>query len=463
MTRAAQGAGGAARTRRLQAADRQVLWHPFTQMQDWLEREDFPVIEEAQGCWLRDTEGRSYLDGVSSLWCNLHGHREEAIDRAIREQLARVAHSTFLGLSHAPGIELAQRLLAALPRGLTRVFYSDCGATAVEAALKIAFQYMAQTGRPGRTRFAALDAAYHGDTVGSVSLGGIEAMHGLFAPLRFPVVRIPAPHCYRCPLGLRREACGLACADQMDRTLQQEAPTLAGFVIEPLVQGAAGMLVHPAGYLARVRQACDRHGVLLIADEVATGFGRTGTLLACQQEAVVPDLLCLAKGISGGYLPLAATVSTEPVFEAFLGAPDSGRALLHGHTYTGNPLACAAGLASLRLLLERALPRLPALCAHLAALLQQHVAPLPQVGDIRRCGMMVGIELVQDPARRLPYPPTLRLGHQVIREARRNGVIIRPLGDVVVLMPPLAISEDELETLVRTTAASIEAVQRRVG
>jgi len=321
----------------------------------------------------------------------------------------------------------------------------------------MAYQYHLQTGRPLRRRFAALGDAYHGDTVGSVSIGGIEAMHGVFDPLRFDVVRLPSPHCYRCPLGLDRASCDLECAAEAERILDEHASTLAGLVVEPLVQGAAGILVQPEGWLARIAHACRRGGILLVVDEVATGFGRTGTLFACTQEDVTPDILCLAKGLTGGYLPVAATLATEEIFEAFLGAPDSGRAFLHGHTYTANPLGCAAALASLELLVPL-LPGLRGKGETLASLLDEHVAPLPHVGEIRRRGTMVGIELVADRETREPWPAALRTGHRVIEEARRRGVLVRPLGNVVVLNPPLAIPDEELETLVTATAGAIAHV-----
>jgi adenosylmethionine-8-amino-7-oxononanoate aminotransferase len=445
------------RTRELVELDRRHVWHPFTQMSGWMTDEEVVVIEEGSGFWIKDTEGRRYLDGISSLWCNVHGHRVDAIDRAVREQLDRIAHSTLLGLANVPSIELAARLAAVAPPGLTRVFYSDAGATAVEAALKIAFQCQAQRGEARRTRFAALGSAYHGDTVGSVSLGGIEVMHGVFDPLRFETVRLPSPYCYRCPLGLERPACNLECADEAERILTENAATLAGLVIEPLVQGAAGIIVHPVGYLSRMRSACDRLGLLLVADEVAVGFGRTGTLFACSQEQVTPDLLCLAKGLSGGYLPLAATLATEEVFEAFLGSFDEYCAFFHGHTFTGNPLGCAAALASLDLL-EDELPRLRDKVNLLGTLLEERVAPLPHVGDVRQRGMMVGIELVQDRETRKPYPPAWRMAHRAILEARKQGVIIRPLGEVVVLMPALGMAEEQLDLLVHTTAQAIRSV-----
>jgi len=323
---------GGGRTAALVEKDRRYLWHPFTQMQAWMGTEEPVVIERGEGHWLIDTEGRRYLDGVSSLWCNIHGHRVEAIDRAVSEQLKRIAHSTMLGLASVPSIELAEKLVSVAPAGLTRVFYSDAGATAVEAAIKIAFQYQRQTGNPSRTRFAALSLAYHGDTVGSVSVGGIEPMHGMFDPLRFETVRLPAPYCYRCPLGMSPDTCKLACADRAVALLEEHAATLAALIIEPLVMGAAGMIIQPPGYLKLVAYACRRLGILFIADEVATGFGRTGTMFACTQEGVRPDLLCAAKGITGGYLPLAATLATEAVFAAFFGNP-RGREGLFARPY----------------------------------------------------------------------------------------------------------------------------------
>ena len=446
-----------ARHEQLAALDRAHVWHPFTQMQAW-DDEDPLIIERAEGCWLIDDRGQRYLDGVSSLWVTVHGHRQPEIDAAVRAQLDRVAHSTLLGLASVPSIELAAELARRAPAGLTRVFYSDSGSTAVEVALKIAFQFWRQSGRPEKKRFLALGGAYHGDTLGSVAVGGMELFHEIFRPLLFDVLRAPEPYCYRCPLGKQRESCAVACATEAERLIAAHAHELAALVIEPLVQGAAGMITQPAGYLKRLADACKRHDVLLICDEVATGFGRTGTLFACAQEQVTPDLLCVAKGLTGGYLPLAATLSTERVHAAFRGPVESNRTFFHGHTYTGNPLACAAALANLALFdsahtLEHVQELLPPLQRGLEA-----IAQLPHVGEVRHCGLMVGIELVQDRATRSAYPPALRLGHQVIREARRHGVAIRPLGNVVVLMPPLGIQPSELELLLSVTSAAIAHV-----
>jgi adenosylmethionine-8-amino-7-oxononanoate aminotransferase len=445
-------------TRRLRDADKAHLWHPFTQMAEWA-ADDPVVIAEGDREFLIDTCGNRYIDGVSSLWCNLHGHRRPEIDEAVRRQLGRIAHSTLLGLAGEASIELAARLIAVAPRGLTRVFYSDCGATAVEIALKMAFQYWRQCPQPqpGRTQFVGLSLGYHGDTLGAVSVGGIDLFHGIFRPLLFGCLHAPAPYCYRCPLGLSRETCGMACAEAMEDILAAHAGEVAAVILEPLVQGAGGMITHPDGYLRRIADACRRHGVLLVCDEVATGFGRTGRMFACEHEDVQPDLLCLAKGISGGYLPLAATLATERIYEAFLGDPAEGRTFFHGHTYMGNALACAAGLASLEVFQkERVLERIGDLASRLAALLVP-VAEMPHVGQVRQRGLMVGIELVADPYGRR-YAAEERRGWKVCLAARGRGVWIRPLGDVVVLMPPYCISDDSLVRLAQAVHLAVREV-----
>jgi adenosylmethionine---8-amino-7-oxononanoate aminotransferase len=418
----------------LVAADRAHLWHPFTQQRDWA-GEEVVIVERAEGTDLVDTRGRRYIDGVSSLWCNVHGHRQPRIDAAIRDQLDRVAHSTMLGLSHPPAIELARRLIEIAPPGLTRVFYSDSGSTATEIALKMAFQYWHQQGEERRTRFISLREAYHGDTIGSVSVGGIDLFHATYRPLLFETLSAEPGD-----------------VDDMRRLFEAHPGEIAGVIVEPLVQGAAGMIVHPPGYLRAVRELCDEHGTLLICDEVATGFGRTGRMWACEHEDVSPDLMCVAKGLTGGYLPLAATLTSERVYDGFLGSHTDYRTFFHGHTYTGNPLACAAALATLDVFeqdrtIERLQPKIDLLARQL-----EPVAARPDVAEIRRRGFMTGIELDQD-----RYPPELKIGHRVTLEARKRGAIVRPLGNVVVLMPPLAISDADLTRLLEITAASIEA------
>jgi adenosylmethionine-8-amino-7-oxononanoate aminotransferase len=412
--------------------DHRHVWHPFTQQQGWSEEAPL-MIERGEGVHLFDTEGRRYIDGTASLWCNVHGHRHPAIDAAIHAQVDRISHSTMLGLSHPGATELAGRLVEIAPPGLDRVFYSDSGATAAEIALKIAFQYQQQRGEADRTRFVRLRDAYHGDTIGSVSVGGIDLFHATYRPLLFET-----------------HAAEPGDAADMERVLAEHAGEVAAVIVEPLVQGAAGMIVHPPGYLRAVRELCDAHGLLLICDEVATGFGRTGTMFACEQEEVAPDLLCLAKGISGGYLPLAATLTTEEIYAGFLGAPAEQRTFFHGHTYTGNPLACAAALASLDVFesegtIAAMQPKIRLLDELLAA-----IEAMPAVAEVRWRGFMIAIDLGA-------HDPNLRLGHRVTLAARERGAIVRPLGDTIVIVPPLAISEDELRELLAITADSIES------
>jgi adenosylmethionine-8-amino-7-oxononanoate aminotransferase len=418
----------------LRALDREVLWHPFTQQQGWI-AEDAPIIERGEGCTLYDTDGNAYLDGVSSLWCTVHGHRHPALDAAVRAQLDRVAHTTMLGLSHPPAIELAEKLLAIAPKGdreLSRVFYSDNGSTANEIALKMAFQWHKIRGDEQRTKFVYLDMSYHGDTIGSVSVGGIDLFHTLFRPMLFD--------------GLRTTPGDPA---DLERILREHGHEVAAVIMEPLVQGAAGMLMHPEGYLRAVRELCDRYDVLLILDEVATGFGRTGTMFACEQEGVVPDIMSVAKGLTGGYLPLAATLATERIYAGFLGEFEQFRTFFHGHTYTGNPLACAAAIATLDVFAdEGTLAALQPKIELLGALLDEQVTPLSTVAEVRRRGTMTGIELTE-------FPLEARMGHHVTMAARERGAIVRPLGDVIVLMPPLSISDRELRRLVAVTAEAI--------
>jgi len=453
-----------ARHQRLTALDRAHVWHPFTQMQTWLEPlpGDEPVIiDHARGAWLFDTRGRKYLDAISSLWVNVHGHHLTEIDSAIRLQLESVAHTTLLGLASPPSIELAAELVRHAPKaglapgdaGLTKVFYSDSGSTAVEVALKMAFQHWKQRGQPQKKKFVALAEGYHGDTIGSVSVGGVDLFHEIFHPLLFDCLRVPTPYAYRWPTGPKH--CLESAAMAAESVIHGRRDEIAALVIEPLVQGAAGMIMHPPGYLKRIARACKENGVLLICDEVATGFGRTGTLFACEQEEVVPDFLCVAKGLSGGYLPLAATLTTDAVYESFLGPFESKRTFFHGHSYTGNPLACAAALASLRLFDENdVLAHARTMAGRIAEGLVQ-VAELPHVGDVRQCGMMIGIELVKDRKTKEEFAYSERMGHRVSLAARRHELMLRPLGNVVVLMPPLSIAPSEVDLLVDGVRESI--------
>lgn len=416
----------------LRQLDQQVMWHPFTQMAEWTPL----VIASGDGNYLIDSDGRRYLDGVSSLWCNLHGHRHPRLDQALRAQLDRIAHSTFLGLTHEAGIRFGVALLEVAPPGLARVFYSDSGSTAVEIALKQSFQYWRLRGQPSKQRFLRLGDAYHGDTLGAVGVGGIELFHRIFGPLLFQSIAIPTP----------AGTDGTHALAQLAQELEEHADEIAAFVVEPLVQGAAGMLVHPRGFLARASELCRRHAVHLIVDEVATGFGRTGTLFACEQEHVSPDFLCLAKGITGGYLALAATLTTEDIYSAFLGKRHELKQFFHGHTYTANPLACAVGLESLALLREVTLPNARAQIPRLSAALTR-IGQLPGVRETRQCGLMAGIEVHSQTDR--------GLGVEICERARAHGVILRPLGDIVVWMPPLSMQAEDVELLERATVAAL--------
>ena len=438
--------------------DHAHLWHPFTPMQAWLD-EDPVVIVRGDGNELIDDGGRRYLDGVSSLWCNVHGHNRPELNAAITAQLEQVAHTTLLGLTNVPAVRLAERLVRLAPPGLTRVFYSDNGATAEEAALKMALQYWHLAGAPGKTRFASLVQAYHGDTLGAVGVGYSETFHRFFKPVLADALRLTPPHVRRWRDGLSPAAALAQAAAEARDAIIRERDALAAVVVEPLMQGAAGMWPHPPAYLRALREATAEAGVLLVCDEVATGFGRTGTMFACEQAGISPDLLCVAKGITGGYLPLAATLATDRIHDAFLGPPAAGRTFYHGHTYTGNPLGCAAALANLDIFeRDRTLDRLGPKIARLEQRLASVVAPLPHVADVRQCGVMVGIELAGDAAERRPYPAAERMGARVTVEARRRGVIVRPLGDVVVLLPPLTITNDELDRLVTVVRDAISAV-----
>jgi len=442
----------------LKRLDHTYLWHPFTQMQEWMGEEPV-IISQGEGHYLIDVNGRKYLDGVSSLWCNVHGHHKKELDNAIKSQLGHIAHSTFLGLSHTPGIQLAQKLVEIAPKGLQRVFYSDSGATAVEIALKMAVQYWQLKGNNQRAQIASLAESYHGDTVGSMSMGYSETFHRFHKSLLFPVLRLTPPHVFRYYQAMSEAGALDAAIGEAQRKLTENKNSLAALVMEPIMQGAAGMWSQPVGYLQAISEICRRNEILLILDEVATGFGRTGKMFACEHAGVASDILCLAKGITGGYLPLAATLTTEEIFSAFLGEYKEFKTFFHGHTYTGNPLGCAAALANLELFeSDKVIEQMQAKITHLQQRLNNEFLPLAHVSDVRQWGFMVGIELVEEKNKRKSYPPERRIGHKVILEARKRGIMIRPLGDVIILMPPLTIAEDELKLLVDVVYDCIRVV-----
>jgi adenosylmethionine-8-amino-7-oxononanoate aminotransferase len=437
--------------------DKQWIWHPFTQMGDWA-NEEILIIESGKGCYLKDVNGKRYLDGVSSLWCNVHGHRVPELDRALKKQIGKIAHSTFLGLSNVPAIELAKELIEIAPKGLARVFYSDSGSEAVEVALKMAYQYWQHKGEKKRTKFIHLANAYHGDTIGSVSVGGIDLFHETYKPLLFETFSAPAPYRYRDSFeGTEAEYLD-HCGKRLEEVIRAHAKETCALIMEPLMQGAAGMMNQPKGYISRARELAKRYNILLIFDEVATGFGRTGRMFASEHESVTPDLLCLAKGLSAGYLPLAATLATDEIYRAFLGPYDELKTFFHGHTYTANPLASAVSRANLQIfkrerILEKLAPKIQFLENGLA-----QFRSLDHVGDIRQVGFMVGIELVRDRKTKEPYELKEKIGIKVIQEARSRGVIIRPLGNVIVLMPPLAMEIKELKKLLNVVYQSIKRI-----
>jgi adenosylmethionine---8-amino-7-oxononanoate aminotransferase len=427
------------RTTELQAADKQHLWHPFTQMRDWCAPGSDPlVLSGGCGSVLIDSEGREYLDGNSSIWTNIHGHSHPKIIAALRTQAGKLAHSSFLGTTNEPAIRLAEKLVALFPpETLTRVFYSDDGSTAIEVALKMAVQFYQLTGHPERCRFAAFDHAYHGDTAGAASLGGIAAFQDRFAPLSFPVTHVA----------------DMAALHALDAVTKA---SLAGIVIEPMIQGAGGMRTWPPGLLRDLRAWCDREGVFLLLDEVMTGFGRTGKMFACEHEGIVPDFIALAKGLSGGTMPLAATLTTEKVFQAFLGDYAEMKTLFYGHSYCGNPLGCAAALANLEVFEEeKTLDRLQPKIAHLAELLQD-LSTDPNVSAIRQCGFIAGIDVAKSDG--TPFPWQDQTGANVCMAARRHGLLTRPIGDTLVLMPPLCFTGPELERSVAALRAGIREI-----
>jgi len=447
-------------TQTLREYDQTYVWHPFTQMRDW-EAEDPIVIERGEGSYLVDTDGNRYLDGVASIWTNVHGHCRAEINDALKKQIDRLEHSTLLGLANDQSAILAKRLIEVAPPGLRKVFYSDNGSTAVEIAIKMAFQYQRLKGGSStvKTKFISFRNAYHGDTIGAVSVGGIDLFHGVFRPLLFPTILAPSPYCYRCESGgTGDETCEHFCLKELERLMQTHGEETAGLVIEPLVQCAGGMVVQPPGFVKKVRELCDQYNILMIADEVAVGFGRTGAMFACEREGVTPDLMALSKGLTAGYLPLAATLATQEIYDAFLGDYSELKTFFHGHTFTGNPIACAAALASLDLFeQDKLLESLPPKIAYLEERLLE-LRHLAHVGDTRQLGMIGGIELVLDKKTKTAYPWEQRLGVRVCNEARKRGLFLRPLGNVIVVFPPLSIAMEELEFLMEGIKEAIRAV-----
>jgi adenosylmethionine-8-amino-7-oxononanoate aminotransferase len=431
--------------------------------------EEFPpiVVERGQGAWLYDLDGKAYLDAISSWWTNLHGHAHPRIAAAIARQAQALEQVIFANFSHRPAILLAEALCDLLPAGLTRVFYADNGSAAVEVALKMSFQYHQQTGQPGRRRFAALGGSYHGETLGALAVGDLDLYSAVYRPILMDTLRVEGPDCYRCPFGKRRESCDAECFGAMERTLAEQGQELCAVIVEPLVQCAAGMRIYPPAYLRKLRAATRAHGVHLIADEIAVGFGRTGRMFACEHAGIEPDLVCVSKGLTGGFLPLSAVVTNEQIYGAFYADYAEQRAFMHSHSYTGNPIACAAALENLALFREeRTLERVGALGRALEALARPALEPLEFVGEYRQVGLVGALELVEDRETRRGFDASLRVGYRAYRKAVERGVLLRPIGNVLYFMPPYCVTEDELELLVTTAReCAAEAVQevRRAG
>ena len=442
----------------IEERDLRHIWHPCAQMKDY---EQLPpmVIDHAKGAWLYDVHGKSYLDIVSSWWANLLGHTNEKINARIAAQLDRLEHVIFANFSHRPAIELAERLATLVPEGLTKFHFNDNGSSAVEAALKMAFQYCQQTGRTGKTRFMCLSEGYHGETIGALSVGSMDLFAEMYKPMMMDNIHIEAPDCYRCPYGETRDTCTCACFEHAERAFAAHGHETAAMIVEPLLQGSAGMRIYPEEYLRKLRALCDAHDVLLIADEIATGFGRTGRLFACERAGITPDLMCLSKGLTGGYMPMSITVVKEKIYDAFYADWSEGKAFMHSHTYAGNPLGCSAALAVLDILdEENILERAEETASWLSARMEETFGAHPNVGEIRHIGLIHAVELVEDRAAKRPFDGGRRLGYAIYRRALQHGLLLRPLGDVLYFNPPLNIGRDDLDTAIARMKQSMDEV-----
>ena len=442
----------------IEERDLRRIWHPCAQMKDY---EQLPpmVIDHAKGAWLYDVHGKSYLDIVSSWWANLLGHSNEKINARIKAQLDRLEHVIFANFSHRGAIELAERLATLVPAGLTKFHFNDNGSSAVEAALKMAFQYCQQTGRTGKTRFMCLSEGYHGETIGALSVGSMDLFAEMYKPMMMDNIHIEAPDCYRCPYGETRGTCSCACFEHAERAFAAHGHETAAMIVEPLLQGSAGMRIYPEEYLRKLRALCDAYDVLLIADEIATGFGRTGRLFACERAGITPDIMCLSKGLTGGYMPMSITVVKEKIYDAFYADWSEGKAFMHSHTYAGNPLGCSAALAVLDILdEENILERAEETASWLSARMAETFGAHPNVGEIRHIGLIHAVELVEDRAAKHPFDGGRRLGYAIYRRALQHGLLLRPLGDVLYFNPPLNIGRDDLDTAIARMKQSMDEV-----
>ncbi len=435
--------------------DIKYVWHPFTQMKDY-ETESPLIIDRGKGVYIWDIEGNKYIDAISSWWVNTLGHSNPRLNEALKAQVDKIEHVLLAGFSHVPAIELAEKLVQITPENLTKVFYSDNGSTAVEVALKMAYQYCQQTGQTKKEKFIALKNSYHGDTLGAVSVGGVDVYHKIYKPMLFDVFQAESPYCYRCPMGQNQGCCNIECIGFVEKILEEHASEIAGIIVEPLVQGAGGMIIYPVEYLKKLRALCDKYNVLLIDDEVAMGFGRTGKMFAFEHADIVPDLVCLAKGLTAGYLPLAVTMATDEIYQAFYDDYEKLKTFFHGHSFTGNPLAAAVALENLKILEEEKIidslqPKIEVLKKNL-----ERFKDLDCVGDIRQVGMVGAVEIVKNKQTKEPYKFEERIGSKIYKEALKKGAILRPLGSVIYFMPPYVITEQEIEHLVNIAIESVK-------
>lgn len=437
--------------------DFEYIWHPFTQMKDFEEHKPI-IIERGKGIYIYDKEGNKYIDAVASWWVNTLGHSNDRLNKALCEQAKKIEHVIFAGFTHKPAIELAERLIKLSPEPLKKVFFSDNGSTAVEVALKMAYQYQTQTGHPERTKFITLENAYHGDTIGAVSLGGCGLYHKLYKPLLFDIFKAPSPYCYRCPLGKTQGKCSFECACSIEDIIKEHHKSIAGIVLEPLVQGAGGMIIYPPEYLKIVRELCDKYDILLIDDEVAMGFGRTGKFFACEHAGISPDIMCLAKGITAGYMPLAVTLTTQKIYDAFYDDYEKTKTFYHGHSFTANPLACAVAVENLKILeeekiLEKNLPKIERMKQGL-----EKFKDLKNVGDVRQMGMVGVVEIVQDKKTKEPFDFKDRIEMKIYRKGLENGIVMRPIGNSFYFIPPYVITEKEIDLMLEIAYNTIKSV-----
>lgn len=438
--------------------DLKYIWHPCSQMKDY---EALPpiIIDRGKGIYLYDVDGKEYIDIVSSWWCNLLGHCNEKINDSIKKQLDKLEHVIFANFSHGPAISLCEELSEIIPKGLTKFNFSDNGSASVECALKMAFQYMQQTGKPRKKRFMCLSEGYHGETIGALSVGSMDLYASIYKPMLMDTIHIEAPDCYRCSYGKCRNTCGAECFEHAEKAFEQYAEETCAIIIEPLLQGSAGMRIYPPIYLKKLDTLCKQYDVLLIVDEIATGFGRTGKMFACDYAQITPDIMCLSKGLTGGYLPMAITITTNKIYDAFYADYNEGKAFMHSHTYSGNPLGCSAALAVQKVLKEdNVLEKAAIRGKYLHQKLWENLMDHPYVGEIRNIGLIHAIELVTDKKEKIGFDPRLRIGYQIYKSALQEGLLLRPLGNVLYFNPPLIINEDEIDKAVERCMAAIRKI-----